>query len=514
MTLPPYANDDGDDRSLFVPTVPVPAGMRGTPRPHQESAYIRVRQSLARKKRRPLVQMPTGAGKTFLAAWIIWNMRIRNPGARVLFVVDAISLIDQTVKAFYNMGLHDIGVIQSDHPMTDYSKSLQIASVQTLERRGMPRDISLVIVDEAHGQYNWLTCIMASGEWMDVPFIGLSATPWSKGLGWIYDDLIIPVTMRELISDGFLSEFRVYAAAHPDLTGVKTERGDFVEGQLAEVMSAGNLIADIPKTYRLRAHGRPAVCFCVDRPHAKKVQMSFIAAGIPAGYIDKDTDRLERARIRDQLDRGEILVVCNVGCLTKGVDWALGCIILARPTKSEMLYVQMVGRGLRVNEGIDDCVILDHADNTLRLGFVTDIHHDELCRALKGDRKKQERETPVPKECAKCTYLKPPKVHECPQCGFKPERQSAVEAVDGDLVEITKAKKTFTMAEKQDWLDQLNAIARERQYSRGWVSNTYKKKFGVWPRGLVENGHRQPTVEVRNFVKYLAIAFAKGRKAA
>jgi superfamily II DNA or RNA helicase len=355
---------------------------------------------------------------------------------------------------------------------------------------------------------------MASDEWAEKPFIGLSATPWSRGLGNHYDELLAPVRMQELIDDGYLAPFRVFAPAHPDLAGIATRGGDYAEGPLSERMQEPELVADIVTTWCRLAEGRPTIVFCVDRAHAKKVQAKFEAAGIRAGYIDAFTESHDRAAIHRQFDAGEIPVVCNVACLTTGVDWAVGCIVLARPTKSEMLYVQMVGRGLRVNDGLDDCLILDHADNALRLGLVTDIHHDQLCTLAKGERAERPQSAPLPKECPACTFVKPPKVHECPACGFKPERKSDIEEADGVLVEIIKGgKKQFTMAEKQAWHDQLNAIAKERGYNSGWVARTYQKKFGVWPRSILTHTTANPSKEVRDYVKYCLIAYYKSKAA-
>lgn len=486
--------------------------MKRDPRPHQINATSMLRDAYRRGRRRPMLQLATGAGKTFIAAMMIESARAK--GHRCLFIVDAISLVDQTIDAFYGEGLYDIGVIQANHPMTDWGKPILIASVQTLRRRGMPENIGLVIVDEAHDQDQWLNGIMCSGEWADVPFVGLSATPWSRGLGLIYDDLLTPITMRELIDMGLLSEFRVFASAHPDLKSVKTERGDYHQGQLADTMSDGGLIADIVTTWQQRGEGRPTVAFCVDRAHAAKVQAKFVAAGIPWGYIDAYTERLDRQRIREQLDRGEIKGVANVGCLTKGVDWALGCIILARPTKSEMLFVQMVGRGLRVNEGIPDCIILDHADNTLRLGFPTDIHHAKLCTNEVKERgaQEREREEALPKECPKCSFLKAAKVRECPSCGFVPTRQSEIQEAAGKLVEIAATKKVHTMAEKQEWHAMLRGMQQRRGYADGWVAQTYRKKFGVWPKGISPNHSKPPSQEVVNFVLGSLIRFSKARE--
>jgi superfamily II DNA or RNA helicase len=279
-------------------------------------------------------------------------------------------------------------------------------------------------------------------------------------------------------------------------------------------MAAGNLVADLVDTWRKRGEDRPTFCFAVDRAHAKAIQRRFLEAGVGCGYIDAFTEIDERKAIRKQLDAGEIRVVCNVGCLTKGVDWAIGCIILARPTKSEMLYVQMVGRGLRVNTGIPDCIILDHADNTLRMGFVTDLDvaRNTMCTANRGERKKQERDVPLPKECPSCSYLKAPKVRECPACGFLPAPQSNIAEVDGELVEIRRSSRVLAFCDKRNWFAQLVWIARERGYSDGWAAQTYKGKFGVWPRNMDPHHRLAPTPEVRSYVQSRLIAFAKARR--
>lgn len=483
-----------------------------TPRPYQVDAVQMLRQSLSRSRRRPVVRFPTGGGKTLLAAMIIHSARAKNTGARVLFIVDAITLVDQTVEAFHSEGIYDVGVIQADHVMTNGSRLIQVASVQTLQRRGMP-PADIVFVDECHRQNKWLIKTMASEQWAHVPFIGLSATPWAKGMAQTYDDLICPISMQELIDQGYLCPFKVFAAAHPDLTGVRIEKGDYATGQLSDVMSDGDLVADIVKTWQAKGENRPTLVFCVDRAHAAKVQQRFQAAGIGCGYIDAFTESAERKAIRAQLDAGEIKVVANVACLTTGVDWAIGCVVLARPTKSEMLYVQMVGRGLRVNDGIPDCIILDHADNTLRMGFVTDIHHSTLCDGKKAERKAPERKEALPKECPSCTFLKPPKVRECPACGFTPSRVSELEERAGELVEIKRGDLKASKAVKQSWLSQLNAIAANRGYKRGWAAQTYRKRFGCWPRGLNEYAVATPTQEVKNFVLGMTIRYSL-RKAA
>lgn len=479
-------------------------------RHHQQQAIALLRASLARGNRRVVLQMPTGAGKTRTAAEIV-NGAL-SKGNRVCFTVPAISLIDQTVDAFEAEGIFDLGVIQACHPRTQPNMPVQIASVQSLARRGLP-DVGVVVVDECHMQHEVIT------KWMvDEPgktFIGLSATPWARGMADHWQDLVIPVRMQELIDAGFLSPFRVFAPSHPDLSGVSTVAGDYHEGQLADVMSDRVLVADIVQTWQDRACNRPTLVFAVNRAHAAKLQGEFARAGVAMGYCDAHVDRIERAFLFDQMASGELAGIVNVGTLTTGVDADVRCIVLARPTKSEMLFVQMIGRGLRTAPGKADCLILDHADNHARMGFVTDIHHHSL---LAGQEKRaltrKEKGEPMPKECPACHTLKAPKISECPACGFTPTRQSDIEAEEGELVELTRKpkKEKFTQDQKSQWMGGLLWVARDKGYSTGWASHKYREKFGVWPQG-VDRLAMPPTDELRNWLKSKAIARAKAQAA-
>lgn len=477
-------------------------------RPHQERAIAMLRQSLAAGYKRPMLQAPTGFGKTLLAAAIVDGAR--RKGNRVLFVVPALSLVDQTVQAFYDEGLIDVGVIQGMHHMSDWSQPIQIASVQTLMRRRMP-EANIAIIDEAHRWFSFYGKWMEDQEWAAKPIIGLSATPWTKGLGKHYDDLIIAATTAELIEAGYLSRFRVFAPSHPDLSGVRTVAGDYHEGDLSGAMSP--LVADVVDTWRKLGENRSTLCFAVDRAHAKKLQMQFETAGVPTGYIDAFTTPAERQEIERKFHASEVKVVCNVGCLTTGIDWDVRCIVLARPTKSEMLFVQILGRGLRTAEAKEDCLVLDHSDNHLRLGFVTDIHHVTLNDGAPISRSAMEHKTPLPKECPKCHFVKPVKVQCCPSCGFKPEKVSKIEIEDGELRELDPRANKVSMLQKQLWYSGLLEIAASRGYRGGWAANQYRQKFGVWPRGL-DDIRTEPTAEVLSYVRSRMIAYAKRRRAA
>src|SRR5262245_31101904 len=481
-------------------------------RPHQSRAIEMLRQALGAGRRRPVLQAPTGFGKTRLAAAIIEGALAKDK--RVIFTVPALSLVDQTVEAFWNDGIRDIGVIQGCHVMTDWSCPVQVASVQTLQRRQIPH-ANVVIIDECHRWFDFYPKWMMDPAWQNRPFIGLSATPWTRGLGRYFDDLIVAATTQDLITAGYLAPFRVFAPSHPDLTGVRTVAGDYHEGDLSGVMNDSALVADVVDTWLRRAQNRSTFCFAVDRAHAKHLQGKFAEAEVPTGYIDAYTPCRERQEIERKFQDGYILVVCNVGCLTTGIDWDVRCIILARPTKSEMLFVQIIGRGLRLAEGKEDCLILDHSDTHLRLGFVTDIHHDVLDDGRPRVRARGSDCIPSPKECPQCTFLKPPRTRECPACGFKTEAINNIEVAEGELIEITGRKRHGEVVSKDEeaaFYAQLKGYAQTHGYASGWAAHKFREKFDLWPDGYRQVSAMEPTPKVLSWIKSRQIAWAKSKQ--
>lgn len=353
-----------------------------------------------------------------------------------------------------------------------------------------------------------------------MPFIGLSATPWTKGLGAYFQELVITTTTQDLIDKGRLSPFKVFAPSHPDLDGVRTVAGDYHEGDLSNRMSQKFLVADIVQTWLAKAENRPTLCFAVNRDHAHTLQEQFEAAGVSCAYQDAFTTSAERVQIKRGFHDHSIKVVINIGTLTTGIDWDVRCICLCRPTKSEMLFVQIIGRGLRTAEGKDHCLILDHSDNHLRLGFVTDVdaRHQDLDDGRSNASKKNSRDdlkVRLPKECPQCAFLKPPHTAKCPNCGFVAEKveRGEVEVKEGELKEFMQKKQNYTMVQKEAFLAELKRYADDHGYKEGWVSNKYREKFGVWPISFKSVAAASSiSAETASWIKHKQIQWARSKR--
>jgi DNA repair protein RadD len=490
-------------------------------RDYQEAGIDNLRAALTQGDRRIMFQLPTGAGKTATAAAIIRSAV--GKGKRVIFTVPALSLITQTVESFKRDGIRDIGVIQGIHELTDKDQPVQICSVQTLARRFVPK-VDLVIIDEAHVVFKLYERWFNEPEWASVPIIGLSATPWTKGLSKLYQRLVIGTTTQELIDNDILSTFRVFAPSHVNLDDVKTVAGDYDLEGLDKAMNQPKLVADIVDTWLNKASDRPTLIYAVNRAHAKNIADAFNAVGIACGYMDGNTPVDERDDMCESFRNGDLKIIANIGVLTTGVDLPfVSCLVLARPTKSEMLYVQIIGRGLRKADGKDDCMILDHSDTTARLGFVTDIHHKELNDGKKNlnGLNKQDKE-PLPKECPACTYLRPAKMSICPNCGFEPKPMAGVVVVDGRLVEVSGAgdAKTFGKAAEPAYQDQerfyreLLGYAMQKNFKSGWAFHQFKAKFKINPDPMFRSSALSPTPSTLNYIKHLWIKRNKAQQKA
>ena len=520
--------------------------------PHQIRALDMLKASIRAGKKRPMLHLSTGAGKTIIATHIIAGAL--EKGNKVVFTVPMVNLIDQSFERFTQQGIDPylIGVQQSDHEWSRPGAPIQICSVATLERRGFPQ-ADIYLIDEAHIKSAKFHAFLASngmqpqsemraaggdaGGW-SLPLypetaktaprlaIGLSATPFAAGLGRVFDDLICPVTMRELIASGHLSDFRVYAPSHPDLSGVKIDAksGDYQTGELSSCMSKPKIVADVVENWLANGPGRKTLCFAVDRAHAAVLHDEFEKSGVASAYMDANTPREERRDIISKYARDEIKVICNIGVLTTGFDSDVRCLIFARPTKSESLFVQIIGRGLRTADGKDFVTIYDHTNTHQSLGMVTDITIGELdtSKPGAGDAKRKKKTIPMPLECLACGCLVPAGDRECPSCGAVMKRASSVVVEDGELVELgDKAKKgrtntvTQMLAElpKAELFGQLKGMQREYGWKDGKISYAFRDIHGVWPNKYRHVLPIEPTNLLRSWMRAKAIAFAKSKAA-
>ena len=508
-------------------------------RDDQSEALDALRDAVRDNKLRICMQAPTGWGKTMLTCALVESALAKSK--KVLFTVPTISLIEQTVSMFAAQGIVEVGVIQAANPLYDWNQPIQVASVQTLAKRTVP-EADVILIDECHKWFKFYERLMHKDtmpQFEKVPIIGLSATPWTKGMGSWFTTFHRASTTQEMIDAGHLSPFKVYAPSHPDLTGVRTVGDDYDEAELSKRMQ-GKLVADAVDTWIKLAEGRPTLCYAVDCAHAKALQMKFQAAGIPCGYQDaftSDNDKIVkktgafiegRINIKRKFHTGEYPVVVNVETLTTGIDWDVRCISMCRPTKSDMLFVQTIGRGLRNADGKDHCLILDHSDNHLRLGYVTDVDasYEGLHVGKTPEHSNRTEGIRLPKECPQCAYLKPPKLAQCPACGFVAKVVSRIKPETGELVEFTRELKrkpppppdplvVETMEEKAVFFSELKYYCARQGYAPGWAMHKYKEKTGVWPN--------HPTIkfappakwirpETVNYIKSRFIAHANRRK--
>lgn len=505
--------------------------MDGLPalREYQVDAIQALRREIAAGKRRIGLSSATGSGKSRIM--LEMALSAARKGKRVVVFCDRIQLVQQMSGHMHSAGLEH-GILQGENSRAAYMPVL-VASIQTVAKRGLPESTDLVLIDEFHacaGRSEYRKVIEGAmvGSSKTI-VIGFSATPWSRGLarhyeslgGPLFESLVTTVPIPKLIEDGFLVDADVYAPVDPDLTGVKTTAGDYNEKDLGEAMNRPKLVADIIPTWIKLAYGKPTVVFAVNIAHSEAICAEFNKAGIKAEHICCYTKDDERLAILKRVESGETMVICNAMLLTTGWDFpACQCMVLARPTKSLVTYVQMVGRCIRPFPGKEAAIVIDHSGTCLRLGLPTDDRSDiPMCdgKPKTGGSDKQEKPEALPKACPNCDYLKPAKTHKCPNCGFEPKKPSNVDVIDGELSLMKRSKahvaedSSERFGGKQSSYSQLLYYAKERGYSEKWCGHKYRAIWSVWPRGMKDK--LEPTSDkMRSWIKSETIRWAKSQK--
>lgn len=483
-------------------------------RDYQCAAFDAAREFIRQGKRRVLINAPTGSGKTVLASALM--EMVREKGNRANFVVDRLSLIQQTSDTFFRYGL-DHGVVQSSHPLYRPSLGIQLCSVQTLSRRGWPES-HVDVFDEAHVLHATHKARIEQGGSI---VIGLTATPFTKGLGKYFDAVVNVTTTRKLIDDGWLAPYRIFSCAEPDMTGVAVKStGEWDDAQASK--KALEVVGDVVQEYLKHGDGRKFICSAVDTSHVEELKRQFLAAGINVAtytYRDKEEDRAETTaefRKPGSLIRGLITVTAA----SRGFDIPdVSCVIMARPLRKSLAeHIQLFGRGLRIAEGKTDCLVLDHSGNCARFFAECEDFFDNGIDGLDDgkpkDKKKAAKAEVEPVKCPSCRAIHRPAPF-CPVCGHEYPKRSSVQHVPGTLKELIAGGHHRELT-RNLW-PQVMAYCLERRdgdAARRQALAIYRDMTGDWPHAKWENTSpaKDISAEVRNRIRAQQIRFAKRRE--
>ena len=467
-------------------------------RPYQEQYVAELRRAFAAGNRSVCGVAATGAGKTVVSAFIAKSAM--DMGNRVMFTVHRKELLEQTSRTFREFGIPH-GFIIAGKPY-DRSELVHIASVDTLrnhiESVALP---NLLVADECHlslskTQVDIINRVKAARG----KILGNTGSPLrldGKPMADIFDCLVNGPSTGELIRSGFLSDYIYLAPPGADLSGIKKSRGDYAKGELAERCDTRTLLGDIVRHWKRHALGRRTICFAVSHAHADHICESFRASGITAERIGSDTPQPKRREMIGRFADGELSILANVELITTGFDLAsqvgrdvtVEAIIMARPTMSLALCLQMWGRVLRRKP--DPAIILDHAGNSLRHGWPDDEREWSLDG---GERKSSEKaEVPPPVTCETCyRQSRRPLPPVCVHCGSPwPMSQRARDISEDNSVELQVVTKEEREKQREEAardrrreeskcksLEDLQELGKLRGYKDGWATHRWAARQG------------------------------------
>lgn len=374
----------------------------------------------------PCLVLPTGAGKSHVVATLCKEALQGWPDTRILVLSHVKEILEQNAaKMREHWPGAPMGIYSASIGKRQFGEPITFAGIQSV--RGKERllgHVDLVIIDECHlvshndeGTYRTLINNLAAIN-PAMRVVGLTATPYRLGHGLItdkpalFDDLIEPVTIEELVYKGFLTTLRSKVTkARFDLAGVHKRGGEWIESELqAAVDTADNNAAVVSEIMALGAERKHWLLFCTGIDHAQHIADLLDQRGVSAACVTGKTPKAERERMIADFKAGRIRALTNAQVLTTGFDFpAIDLIAMLRPTMSPALYVQMAGRGLRIAPGKADCLVLDFAGVVSTHGPITAVEPPK--KASKGDG-----EAPV-KVCEFCDELCHPSVKICPACG-------------------------------------------------------------------------------------------------
>ena len=460
-----------------------------TLRPYQATALDETSNAF-RAHRRVLLVAPTGAGKTTIAAEVI--RRAVERGKRLVFLAHRKELIEQCSTRLDQFGI-DHGVIMADHRRDRPHLPVQVASVQTLINRDLDALPNLIIIDETHRctSASYQTVIENCGN----PYVlGLTATPIradGKGLASQFDVMVQCPTVAELTALGYLVPAVSYAGKRIDLSGVRMSGADYDRDQLADWMNKPHLIGDCVTEWCRLADGRSTMLFAAGVAHSKAIVESFLTAGVRAAHLDGTTPKAERSSILARLASGSLTLVSNAMVLTEGVDVPrVDCIVLARPTRSAGLYLQMSGRGLRTFPGKSNLLLLDHGNCIRECGLVAQDRNWQLLPDATSKRGKSVSYAETFKVCPDCGKVSALTDLEC-GCGYRfaPRgKQKNLKIYNGqlELIEEKQVRAYSDLQRKAKYfrllVDQHSGVKKDGSpFSKGYAFVKYEAMFKQRP---------------------------------
>lgn len=401
------------------------------PRYYQEDAISATFRYINNGGKNGLMCLPTGGGKSLVVAEIVKRIMMKRPHVRIMVLSHVKEIIEQNYEKLTSIwptvpsGIYSagIGFKQFSHPVI-------YGGVQSCYRKPqLFGHIDLLLVDEAHlisdkgdSMYGFMIAELRKKN-PDMIVIGLTATSYRLGMGCltngpIFDDIYYDVTKMEdfvrFIEEGYLSDLTTkFTDTQIDLSAVKMNGQEFQEKSLDENVNRDQITKEIVlETINKTKDRNKGLAFCVSKSHAENMARRFSEAGYSSTFIHSDLSKSERENVLEQYSQGNFKVLCNVGCLTTGFDAPdVDFIVLSRPTQSTGLHVQMVGRGLRVHPSKTNTLILDFAQNTVRLGPI----NDPVIPVPKGQ---VGGEAPI-RICEACLTINHAAARVCKECGME-----------------------------------------------------------------------------------------------
>jgi len=443
-------------------------------RDYQLKIYEGSRASYRAGFKAPLVCSPTGSGKTVITASMAQGSV--NRGNRTWIVAHRKELLTQSSSTLKKFAIPH-GLIKAGMA-PDYGAPVQVCSIQSLASRMKYLDApDLIIIDECHhaisGNYRKIIDAHPNAR-----LLGFTATPErldGRGLGDVFDDIVMGPSVLELMADGHLSYARYYAPPPKvDLSNVKRRMGDFVNSQLAEAVNRPTITGDAVAHYQKYCDGVPMLVFCVSVQHAIDVAQAYREAGYTASSIDGSMSDADRDDRLGGLASGRYKIITSCDLVGEGLDVPIVTAAqLLRPTASLILHLQQIGRVLRPAPGKEHAVILDHVGNVHRHGFAESDRHWSLESKPKSQRNV---EAVAVASCLNCFAAHPP-ASVCPYCGFvypAPQERTGPDEEEGSLEELDP-KERIRKARREEGqcksFDDFVALGKSRNYKnpRGWA---------------------------------------------